>query len=48
MRTTGPQGPGILTSMALANCLIDLPETAGRATAGSEVTVILTDLPEDH
>lgn len=48
VRTTGPQGSGILTSMALANCLIDLPETADRADAGSEVTVILTDLPEDH
>ena len=48
VRTTGPQGSGILTSMALANCLIDLPETADRAAAGSEVTVILTDLPEDH
>ncbi len=48
VRTTGPQGSGILTSMALANCLIDLPATADRADAGSEVTVILTDLPEDH
>ncbi|MDO8562614.1 MAG: molybdopterin molybdotransferase MoeA [Candidatus Limnocylindria bacterium] len=48
VRTTGPQGSGILTSMALANCLIDLPATADRAAAGSEVTVILTDLPEDH
>ncbi len=46
--TTGPQGSGILSSMALANCLVELPEGAERVRAGAEVTVILTDLPEDH
>lgn len=46
VRTTGPQGSGILRSMALANCLIDVPEGVGRAEAGAEVTVILTDEPE--
>ena len=48
VRTTGPQGSGILSSMARANCLIDLPEAGTRALAGTDVTVILTDLPEDH
>jgi len=32
--------------MALANCLIDVPEGTARAEAGAEVTVILTDAPE--
>lgn len=48
VRVTGPQGSGILRSMALANCLIDLPIGPDVVTAGSEVTVILTDQPEDH
>ena len=48
VRATGPQGSGILRSMALANCLIDLPEGPSRAAAGEMVTVILTDQPEDH
>jgi len=48
VRTTGPQGSGILRSMSLANCLVDVPEGPQRVEAGTTVTVILTDLPEDH
>src|SRR6266540_796040 len=48
VRSTGPQGSGILRSMSLANALIDLPEAAGAAQAGETVTVVLTDRPEDH
>ncbi|TMD62253.1 MAG: molybdopterin molybdotransferase MoeA [Chloroflexi bacterium] len=48
VRSTGPQGSGILRSMALANALIDLPIGPSLAKAGSEVTVILTDAPEDR
>src|SRR6202011_2150780 len=31
VRSTGPQGSGILRSMSLANCLIDLPESLSTA-----------------
>jgi molybdopterin molybdotransferase len=48
VRTTGPQGSGILRSMSLANCLIDLPETISSAATGDTVTLMLTDRPEDH
>ncbi|HYK98460.1 MAG TPA: gephyrin-like molybdotransferase Glp [Candidatus Acidoferrales bacterium] len=48
VRSTGPQGSGILRSMSLANCLIDIPEAPPAAEPGETVTVILTDLPEDH
>ena len=48
VRLTGPQGSGILRSMSLADCLIDLPEPGTRVEAGTEATVILTDRPEDH
>jgi molybdopterin molybdotransferase len=48
VRLTGPQGSGILRSMSLANCLIDAPEGVKRIGAGENVTVILTDQPEDH
>ena len=48
VRSTGPQGSGILRSMSLANCLIDIPEPLAAAERGSEVAVILTDVPEDH
>jgi hypothetical protein len=34
--------------MALANCLIDLPEPPSAASPGETVTVILTDQPEDQ
>jgi molybdopterin molybdotransferase len=48
VRTTGPQGSGILSSMALANCLIDLPVGSDKVEAGRDVTVILTENAEDH
>jgi len=48
VRSTGPQGSGILRSMSLANCLIDIPEPPKSAEPGETVTVILTDQAEDH
>ncbi len=48
VRLTGPQGSGILRSMSLANCLLDLPEGPTSCAAGETVTVILMDHPEDH
>ena len=38
--TTGPQGSGILRSMSLANCLIDIPEEVERLQAGDTVQVL--------
>ena len=46
VRLTGPQGSGILRSMSLANCLIDLPVGPSRIENGELVDVILTDQPE--
>ena len=43
VRLTGPQGSGILRSMSLANCLIDLPVGPTRIAAGTTVDVILTE-----
>jgi molybdopterin molybdotransferase len=48
VRATGPQGSGILRSMSLANCLIDIPEPVTAADKGETVEVVLIDLPEDH
>ena len=48
VRSTGAQGSGILRSMSLANCLIDLPEPLTVAEPGDTVTVVLTDRPEDR
>ncbi len=48
VRSTGPQGSGILRSMSLANALIDLPEPSSAAGPGDTVNVLLTDRPEDH
>jgi molybdopterin molybdotransferase len=48
VRSTGPQGSGILRSMSLANCLVDIPEAPASAQPGTMVDVILTDQPEDH
>lgn len=45
---TGPQGSGILTSMAEAEALAIIPEDVSTIEAGSLVEVQLTDLPEDH
>ncbi len=39
VRTTGPQGSGILSSMVAGNCLIVLDEGRGDVTAGELVTV---------
>lgn len=38
--TTGPQGSGILRSMSLANCLIDLPEDVEHLRPGDTVQVL--------
>jgi len=46
VRLTGPQGSGILRSMSLANCLIDLPVGPSRIEKGEIVEVILTEQPE--
>jgi molybdopterin molybdotransferase len=46
VRSTGDQGSGILSSMAVANGVIVLPEELDRVEAGQPVTVILLD-PED-
>jgi molybdopterin molybdotransferase len=45
---TGPQGSGILTSMALATGIAVLPEDTPVVEAGQNIHVQLTDLPEDH
>lgn len=41
VRTTGPQGSGILTSMSEANCLIILPVNTSHAAPGDRVTIQL-------
>ncbi|TMC79235.1 MAG: molybdopterin molybdenumtransferase MoeA, partial [Chloroflexi bacterium] len=46
VRLTGPQGSGILRSMSLANCLIDLPVGPSRLEKGEMVDVILTEQAE--
>jgi molybdopterin molybdotransferase len=38
-RTTGPQGSGILSSMAAGNCLIVLEEDRGDVAVGDTVLV---------
>ena len=38
---TGPQGSGILTSMALANALIVVPEDVAVIEPGDEVTCLI-------
>jgi molybdopterin molybdotransferase len=43
-KTTGPQGSGILKSMALANSLIILPEDKEFVKKGERVTVRFLDL----
>ena len=39
VRTTGPQGSGILSSMVAGNCLIVLEEERGDVAAGDQVLV---------
>jgi molybdopterin molybdotransferase len=46
--TTGPQGSGILTSMVRANALAVVGGDEGAVPAGGQVTLHMTDLPEDH
>ncbi|MCX6085324.1 MAG: molybdopterin molybdotransferase MoeA [Caldiserica bacterium] len=46
--STGPQGSGILTSMALATGIAIIPEETPIVEAGQPVRVQLTGLPEDH
>lgn len=41
--STGKQGSGILTSMAMANCYIILPAKQGNIAAGESVTIQLFD-----
>jgi len=41
VRTTGPQGSGILTSMTLANCFVILEEERGDVAEGGTVSVEL-------
>ncbi len=48
VRTTGPQGSGILTSMALAEAIAIIPEEVVSLPTGATVQVQLTGLPEDH
>jgi molybdopterin molybdotransferase len=45
---TGPQGSGILTSMARAEAIAVIPEDTAVVGAGATVQVQLTGLPEDH
>jgi molybdopterin molybdotransferase len=42
-KLTGPQGSGILTSMALANALLVIPEGQFETPAGASVQAILLD-----
>jgi molybdopterin molybdotransferase len=44
-RLTGPQGSGILTSMALANALLVIPEGQYETPAGAQVQAILLEDP---
>ena len=43
VRTTGDQGPGILSSMSQANCFIVLPTETGNVAAGEMVDVQLLE-----
>ena len=47
-RLTGPQGSGILSSMAMANGLMVIPEEVRRVEPGDEVTIRLFESPEDE
>ena len=46
VRLTGPQGSGILTSMARANALLIVPEDRQAVSAGEVLSAILLDDPE--
>jgi molybdopterin molybdotransferase len=47
VRTTGPQGSGILTSMARANGLVIVPEDTDGVHEGDEVKVQMLDWREE-
>ena len=46
-RLTGPQGSGILTSMALANGLAIVPEDQAKVKKGDKLTVMMLDWCQD-
>ena len=41
VESTGHQGSGVMTSLSLANCLIELPENIGEYKSGEIVTILL-------
>jgi molybdopterin molybdotransferase len=45
-RLTGPQGSGILTSMARANALLIVPAESPEVTAGTELQALILDDPQ--
>jgi molybdopterin molybdotransferase len=45
-RLTGPQGSGILTSMALANALLIVPAEMSTVPAGTELPALILDDPQ--
>jgi molybdopterin molybdotransferase len=47
VRTTGPQGSGILTSMAQANCLIVVPDRVTEVNPGTPIRVQMLDWSDD-
>jgi len=47
-KPTGPQGSGILRSMALADGIGIIPEDSSLVKAGDKIRVQMIDLPEDH
>jgi molybdopterin molybdotransferase len=47
-RLSGPQGSGILSSMARSNALALIPEEATAVAPGERVLLHLIDEPEDH
>lgn len=47
-RLTGPQGSGILTSMALANALVIIPEDVRRVRTGDRLQAMMLDWPEQE
>ena len=48
VRTTGPQGSGILTSMAQANCLIVVPDGVTEVVSGTPIRVQMLDWGDEY
>ena len=46
-RLTGPQGSGILTSMALANSFVMIPEEVEKVNKGDTVRALMLDWNEE-